>query len=501
MATEAMEDRHTPQASGVARWVAAHPSIVMAALMAAMLLAVAALRWTSSADELRLSVQTSTQAANETLTRVFANEHWNAVRPLLPGPDSDAQTVRDHPGIQEIDQIVRRFSRTTDVLKVKIYRLDGMTVYSSERAQIGEDKSGNLGFQSALRGQTVSELTTRGRFGGFDGEMYDRDLVSSYVPLRQQGRIEAVLEIYSDRTDSIALLGREVRQLGATLLPVLVAMLVLAIVAGVVLDWMNARLMRSVSRRGPDPAGAVVAPTLPDASHIWTPGVQQPVSAACRSLAARLAQAPEAQVQPLARDGGDAAPPETLCVTDDLTGTVFSAIDTLDELQRLGHASDLATRTTPSERLHLDELLQETVDAHSRQAASKGLSLSLYKYPQPLGEARADVASVRSLLRHLLGSAVDATREGRIEVKATRTAGGLRVDVIDSSPGLAQSRIDGLCAAWDTGVLAAPQEAGLAGLRLVLCHALARQLGGRTEFRSTQGHGSRLTAEIPLAGD
>lgn len=493
-------DRATPSAP-VTRWLAAHPSLVMAALMVALLLTIAALRWKSSAEELRISIQTSTQAANETLTRVFANEHWAAVRPLLPAPDSDAATVRANPGIEEIDQIVRRFSRTTDVLKVKIYRLDGMTVYSSERAQIGEDKSGNQGFQTAARGQTVSELTTRGRFGGFDGELYDRDLVASYVPLRQQDRIDAVLEIYSDRTESITLIGREVRQMGAAVLPLLGGMLLLTVGAGVVLQRMNVRLIRPTGAGTPGGApGPSVSPSDGSTGRIWSPGVQQPVSPVAAALAARMGTLLEG---PGRREATHAADPQSITELRELHALAVQVaqwVDTVDGLERLGQAVATTARDPSGQTLSIDGLLDSLVAAHAPVAASKGLSLSLYGYPQPLGEAIGDADAIRTLLNHLLGSAVDATKEGRIEVKATRTAGGLRVDVIDSSPGLSQARIDELCSAWDTGVLAAPQASGLAGLRLVLCHALARHLGGRTEFRSTPGHGSRLTAEIPLSG-
>lgn len=496
-----MQAPRTAPSAAIGRWLAAHPSLVMAALMVVLLLTIAALRWKSSAEELRISIQTSTQAANETLTRVFANEHWLAVRPLLPAPDSDAATVRANPGIEEIDQIVRRFSRTTDVLKVKIYRLDGMTVYSSERAQIGEDKSGNQGFQTAARGQTVSELTTRGRFGGFDGELYDRDLVASYVPLRQQGRIEAVLEIYSDRTESITLIGREVRQMSTTVLPLLGGMLLLTVVTGAVLQRMNARLIRTAGAEAPGSApGPSVSLADGSTGRIWSPGVQQPVSPAVAALAARMGTL----LQGLGRrEATLAADPTTVTELRELHALAVRVahwVDTIDGLERLGLAPSASARDPSEQALSIDGLLEGLVAAHAPAAASKGLSLSLYGYPQPLGEATGDADSIRTLLNHLLGSAVDATEEGRIEVKATRTADGLRVDVIDSSPGLSQTRIDELCAAWDTGVLAAPQASGLAGLRLVLCHALARHLGGRTEFRSTPGHGSRLTAEIPLSG-
>lgn len=465
--------------------------------MVAMLLAIAALRWKSSTEELRISVQASTQAANETLTRVFANEHWNAVSALLPPPGSNAEAVRANAGTDAIDQIVRRFSRTTDVLKVKIYRLDGMTLYSSDRAQIGEDKATNQGFQTAARGQPVSELTTRGRFGGFDGELYDRDLVASYVPLRQQGRIVAVLEIYSDRTDSIALIGSEVRQLGATMLPVLAAMLVLVTATGVVLHRMQARLPRQADAE----AKGDVGPARPVSSRLptdaWAPGVQQPVSAAIAALAAQYHLLLDATPD---TDGTDAPQARPVRAMQGPVRTMVNWADTVDHLQRLAQAHSGPPVAPTNGPFSIDALLDGLVGGHEALAAAKGLNLIQYKYPQAMGDAAGDVSAIGQLLHHLLGSAVDATDEGRIELKATRTAAGMRVDVIDSSPGLPQSLIDELCVAWDTGLLAAPGEAGLSGLRLVLCHALARQLGGRAEFRSTPGHGSRLSVEIPLAG-
>src|SRR3972149_4856989 len=87
------------------------------------------------------------------------------------------------------------------VIKVKIYNLEGMTVFSTQESQIGEDKSENAGFLAALNGGFASELTHRDTFSAFEGEIEDRDVISSYVPIqRGDASVEGVFEIYDDVT-------------------------------------------------------------------------------------------------------------------------------------------------------------------------------------------------------------------------------------------------------------------------------------------------------------
>ena len=94
------------------------------------------------------------------------------------------------------------------IAKIKIYNASGVTVFSTERAQVGEDKSGNQGFRRALAGETVSDITYRDRFDAFEGTLTNRNLIFSYVPVRAAPDLppEAVFEVYSDVT---ALLARQ----------------------------------------------------------------------------------------------------------------------------------------------------------------------------------------------------------------------------------------------------------------------------------------------------
>ena len=190
------------------------------------------------------------EAGNLNLTRLFANALWekdfapfvakaqripvDRCRAIADLKDDGGKTVQSGekracfaevgkkimalPDFKALDARVFDMMKKSTVLKVKVYDLRGIAVYSSEHNQIGEDNLGNAGWKSAMAGKPASELTHRGKFTAFEGEVANRDLATSYVPVMPNGseRIVAVVEVYSDVTQfltQITSTSSEIREL------------------------------------------------------------------------------------------------------------------------------------------------------------------------------------------------------------------------------------------------------------------------------------------------
>jgi signal transduction histidine kinase len=189
-----------------------------------------------------LIVQEETK--NAAVTQAFVN----SLRPQLiayfdTAEGLSAAELAAHPALDDFQREVEAKIVGLPVAKIKIYNRHGVTIFATEREQIGEDDSANAGFLTALGGGVVSELNHRDTFNSYDGVLEDQDVLSTYFPVRvfsstarptdsSQGEIRGVFELYSNVTPLLQRIDRAQRNivLGvALILAILYAILFLVV--------------------------------------------------------------------------------------------------------------------------------------------------------------------------------------------------------------------------------------------------------------------------------
>jgi diguanylate cyclase (GGDEF)-like protein len=144
--------------------------------------------------------------SNVAVTEIMSTLVRSEYRDLI---DIDSAKISElggkHPAIFRLDAEVKRLMRGSKLIKVNIYNLDGLAIFSTDPSQLNQDKSDNAGFINARAGKTASNITFRDQFDTFEGMRSNINVVSSYIPVgdRPLDQPEAVFEVYSDVTDLI----------------------------------------------------------------------------------------------------------------------------------------------------------------------------------------------------------------------------------------------------------------------------------------------------------
>ena len=147
------------------------------------------------------------EESNVVLTQALYNTIWPHFHPFAEEASSlPPKDLAEHPYTQKVSALVKDTIESTPVLKVKIFNLNAKTIFSTDSNEFGVQKEASYpGSISARTGEVISVLSHRDVFSAITGILYNREVVSSYLPIRENvigdDRIVGVFEVYFDVTE------------------------------------------------------------------------------------------------------------------------------------------------------------------------------------------------------------------------------------------------------------------------------------------------------------
>ncbi len=140
----------------------------------------------------------------------------------------------------------------------------------------------------------------------------------------------------------------------------------------------------------------------------------------------------------------------------------------------------------------LDELVTSTVERFEGEMQAKGIELVL-DLQSGGAQCSCNPIEIQQVLQNFIVNAMQVMPDGgRIEVRTRGVEGGIKVEVCDSGPGIAEDTLDKLFAPFFT-----TKPTG-SGLGLTICQQIIKSHGGVVGARNREGGGAGFSFILPL---
>lgn len=190
--------------------------------------------------------------------------------------------------------------------------------------------------------------------------------------------------------------------------------------------------------------------------------------------------------------------PELLPVTDQLQQSLDAMMELFSALLDISKFETGAVTVNRS-GIRVDQLLSRIQVDFSAAARAKGLQLRIVDCSRSVW---SDSMLLERMLRNLVSNAIRYTPSGgRVLLGARRRGDALRLDVLDTGPGIPPDQLRSIFEEFHQVGNPARQRSEGHGLGLAIVKRGAGLLGHRLDVASAPGRGSRFSVEVPLSAD
>ncbi len=417
----------------------------------------------------------STQESNATLTKIFSNVIYPDIQADLVKIEQNMNAGSDYSSYyHSINNRIRTFVQDTDILKIKVLSVTGLTIYSTDSEQLGSDYSQNAAFQKALKGKLSSELTLREKFSTISGEVFNRYLISSYVPIKIDGKIIAIAELYSDRSSSIKRSEEVLENLLKSLPEIFILVFILLLLSVRYLDS-----KRREQNRKLDKANNAKSEFLAIMSH----EIRTPLNGVIATLS---------MVEKSSLSGENKELIETAMHSSELLTVVINDILDYSKIE----ANKLELHEKP---FAIGSLMKQIEHSYRPMIEDKGLKFIVKTSNMPHQNFVGDVLRIKQILNNYLNNAFKFTSQGSIELKCEALdEKTIKFSVLDTGIGINSEGINKLFNKFQQIESGSQRSFTGTGLGLSICKNLAELMNGSVGVDSLPGQGSTFWVEIKL---
>lgn len=440
------------------------------------------------------------ERSNVELTQAYANVIWAEHGDFILSADTmTSDEILNSSELAALDTTIRNLTTGLPIIRIKIYALNGITIYSSDSSQIGEDKSDNVGFVAALNGEAASDLMFQDSFNAFEGVIEDRDVVESFVALRptNSDEIQGVVEIYDDVSPLMQQIDNRQRRVVAGLISVFTLLYIILFFLMSYAERIMHRQAREIQIQNVELAA--INQKLLHANQIATE-------------AARLKSEFLSTMSHELRTPLNAIIGYSGIIVEGVTGEANQR--TMGMVKKM-HTSGqhlltlinniLDTSKIEAGRMEIveDVMIVRNVVADTRDqieilAENKNLEFNLHIADTVPNTIIGDAERIKQILINLLSNAVKFTEEGSIALDMSWENNRLLIQVSDTGVGIPPHALDTIFEEFRQVDSTSTRAYQGTGLGLAIVRKFTEAMNGIVTVKSEVDSGTTFTVKLPL---